>query len=217
MRKRKIKNLLLGKFDPTTYENFIIVNKEYHKKEKMYLQKETVKSFSKMRKQALSDNINLKIISGTRNFHEQKLIWEQKYKEYKSSGISDLKIISKIMEWSAMPTTSRHHWGTDIDINGFDDYFKEGNLQADLEYRWLQENAKEFGFQQVYTKKEKGKRTSGYNEEKWHWSYMPIARNYLNLYKELITYKDITGFSGSEFAKELDIINRYIISGIFDK
>ena len=149
MRNRKIKNLLLGKFDPKTYDDFIIVKKEYHRKESMYLQKDTLKSFLNMRNQALNDNINLKIVSGTRNFEDQKLIWEQKYKEYKSSGISDINTISKIMEWSAMPATSRHHWGTDIDINGFDDYFYKGNFKANLEYKWLQENAKEFGFQQV--------------------------------------------------------------------
>ena len=26
-----------------------------------------------------------------------------------------------------MPSTSRHHWGTDIDINGFDKYFDGTN------------------------------------------------------------------------------------------
>ena len=26
------------------------------------------------------------------------------------------------MLWSSMPSTSRHHWGTDIDINGFEKY-----------------------------------------------------------------------------------------------
>ena len=116
-----------------------------------------------------------------------------------------------------MPTTSRHHWGTDIDINGFDDYFSDENKKANKEYKWLLINAHKFDFCQVYTKKGEGrKRRSGYNEEKWHWSYMPLARKYLNLYQKTITYKDINGFSGSQFAKEMDIINKYVF-GISDR
>ena len=65
-----------------------------------------------------------------------------------------------------MPSTSRHHWGTDIDINGFDDYFSEENKKANKEYRWLVINAPKFDFFQVYTEKGEGKRRTGYNEEK---------------------------------------------------
>jgi DNA-directed RNA polymerase specialized sigma24 family protein len=39
---------------------------------------------------------------------------------------------------------------------------------------------------------------------------MPLSSGYLEEYKELITYKDINGFSASEFAKELDIIKEFV-------
>ena len=119
--------------------------------------------------------------------------------------------IRKIMLWSSMPSTSRHHWGTDIDINGFDTYFNGTNEKANKEYEWLQNNAHKFGFCQVYSEKKEGGRTTGYNEEKWHWSYMPIANQLLEDYKKLITYSDIKDFSASELAKELNIIEEYVL------
>ena len=215
MTNSEIKDLLIGKFKVETHPYFVLVDKKYHDKSEMYLQKQTLESFIKMREAAEKDGIQLTIISGTRDFYSQKSIWERKYNNYKKEELSEVEIIKKIMLWSSMPTTSRHHWGTDIDINGFDDYFSEENKKANKEYRWLVINAPKFDFCQVYTKKGEGKRKSGYNEEKWHWSYMPLARKYLNLYQKTITYEDISGFSGSQFAKEMDIINKYVL-GISD-
>ena len=215
MTNSEIKDLLIGKFKVETHPDFVLVDKKYHNKSEMYLQKQTLESFIKMREAAEKDGIHLTIISGTRDFYSQKSIWERKYNNYKKEGLSEIEIIKKIMLWSSMPTTSRHHWGTDIDINGFDDYFSEENKKANKEYKWLLINAPKFDFCQVYTEKGEGKRRTGYNEEKWHWSYMPLARKYLNLYQKTITYKDISGFSGSQFAKEMDIINKYVF-GISD-
>ena len=160
---------------------------------------------------AEKDGINLTIVSGTRNFNSQKGIWERKYKAHKTEGLSDIENIKKIMLWSSMPSTSRHHWGTDIDINGFEKYFDGNNEKANKEYEWLVNNAHKFGFCQVYTEKGDGKRTTGYNEEKWHWSYMPLSSDYLKKYKELITYSDISEFSASEFAQELNIIEEFVL------
>ena len=215
MTNSEIKDLLIGKFKVETHPYFVLVDNKYHDKSEMYLQKQTLESFIKMREAAEKDGIHLTIISGTRDFYSQKSIWERKYNNYKKEGLSEIEIIKKIMLWSSMPTTSRHHWGTDIDINGFDDYFSEENKKANKEYKWLLINAPKFDFCQVYTEKGEGKRRTGYNEEKWHWSYMPLARKYLNLYQEIVTYEDINGFSGSQFAKEMDIINKYVF-GISD-
>ena len=47
---------------------------------------------------------------------------------------------------------------------------------------------------------------------------MPLSSDYLKKYKDLITYKDISGFSASEFAEELNIIKEFVfgISGEWD-
>lgn len=204
------KDFLTGKFDERNHPNFILLdNKYYRNSRKMYLQKETLESFIRMHESAKNDGISLIIVSGTRNFEVQKGIWEKKHKERKEKGMSDVEIIQDIMIWSSMPSTSRHHWGTDIDINSTDDaYFLSG--KGEKVYKWLTENANKFGFCQVYNKKGDGRKT-GYNEEKWHWSYMPLATGYLNEYKNLVSYKDINDFSSSYFAKELNIISEFVL------
>jgi len=209
-REIEMKNFLIGKFQLNEHSNFVLVDKKYHNKSEMYLQKETLKSFIKMRDAAEKDGITLTIVSGTRSFNSQKSIWERKYKINKAEGLSDIANIKKIMLWSSMPSTSRHHWGTDIDINGFDKYFDGKNEKSNNEYKWLVNNASKFGFCQVYTEKGNEKRHTGYNEEKWHWSYMPLSSEYLKQYKQHITYTDINGFSASKFAKELDIIKEFV-------
>ena len=50
--------------------------------------------------------------------------------------------------------------------------------------------------------------------EKWHWSYMPIAKGYLNAYLEIVNYSDINGFMGEKLAKRLEIKTQYV-DGIF--
>ena len=208
--KIKQKDFLMGRFNPKTHPDFVKVDKEYHTKSEMYLLKETLEAFIKMRESAKLDGISLTIVSGTRNFDAQKRIWEKKYEKNKNKGLSDIENIKKIMVWSSMPSTSRHHWGTDIDINGFDEYFDGKNPKANKEYEWLKENASKFGFCQTYTEKKEGGRLTGYNEEKWHWSYMPIAKQLLEDYSKLIDYTDIKGFSASEFSQELNIIEKYV-------
>ena len=208
--KIKQKDFLMGRFNPKTHPDFVKVDKEYHTKSEMYLLKETLEAFIKMRESAKLDGISLTIVSGTRNFDAQKRIWEKKYEKNKNKGLSDIENIKKIMVWSSMPSTSRHHWGTDIDINGFDEYFDGKNPKANKEYEWLKENASKFGFCQTYTEKKEGGRLTGYNEEKWHWSYMPIAKQLLEDYSKLIDYTDIKGFSASEFSQELNIIEKFV-------
>ena len=146
MTNSEIKDLLIGKFKVEIHPDFVLVDKKYHDKSEMYLQKQTLESFIKMREAAEKDGIQLTIISGTRDFYSQKSIWERKYNNYKKEELSEVEIIKKIMLWSSMPTTSRHHWGTDIDINGFDDYFSEENKKANKEYKWLLINAPKFDF-----------------------------------------------------------------------
>ena len=103
---------------------------------------------------------------------------------------------TEILKYSSMPGTSRHHWGTDIDVNSLSpSYFESG--KGKKEYEWLRDNAYEFGFCQVYS--EKGnEREYGYEEEKWHWSYIPIASKFTQYFKENMRAKDINGFDGSD-------------------
>ena len=71
-------NLLTGKFEPSDHKNFTLVDPKYHTKSKMFLQKETLDAFINMRNAAQKEGINLRIVSGTRNFTDQQKIWDKK-------------------------------------------------------------------------------------------------------------------------------------------
>ncbi len=197
-------DFVLGKFDYKSDSTFVKVESRYSVKE-IYLNHLVYQAFLKMAKAAKRDSIDLKILSGTRNFYEQKAIWNRKWNRY--SNLNPTERSKKILEYSSMPSTSRHHWGTDIDLNSLNNsYFNTGKgLRT---YTWLKEHANNFGFYQVYTNKNNGR--TGYNEEKWHWSFVPLASKYLDFYNSNIKTEDISGFEGSQLAKDLRIIEDFV-------
>jgi len=200
-----------GQFEFKNHDDFVQVDSTYANKE-IYLQRKTYKTFKAMADSAKADGINFTIVSGTRNFDAQKSIWDRKWKA--SNASNGLAKAKEILEYSSMPMTSRHHWGTDIDLNDLNNsYFESG--QGKKEYEWLKANANAFGFYQPYTDKSLNGRT-GYNEEKWHWSYLPLASRYLQFYNENITNADIKGFKGAELADEIDMVKNYV-NGISEK
>lgn len=204
-------DFVTGQFDFTTHDDFVKVDPQYADKE-IYLHEKTYKSFRAMVDSARADGITFTLISGTRNYGNQKAIWEGKWTQSDSS--TALGKARGILEYSSMPMTSRHHWGTDIDLNDLNNsYFESG--QGLKEYNWLKENANDFGFYQPYTDKSLNDRT-GYNEEKWHWSYLPLAKQYLKYYNSNISNSDISGFDGSDLAEEIDMVKNYV-NGISSK
>ncbi len=194
------KEYLIGKINPPADSRFSSYGG-------YYLRNEALQSFLEMQKAAKSSGITLRIISATRTFDYQKGIWERKWKTYSSKLGAD-NIATQIMKYSAMPSASRHHWGTDIDINNlYLSYWRSKKGQA--EYKWLVENAPDYGFCQPYT----ADRPSGYNEEKWHWSFFPLSRPFAEAYKETIKDSDIANlnFLGANTASNLKIIDNYVL------
>lgn len=203
--------LITGHFEFREHEDFVRVADSLSDKE-IYLQKPTYNAFLKMADSARRDGIGLIILSGTRNFQYQKAIWDRKWQN--SETETDLAMAREILLYSSMPMTSRHHWGTDIDLNKLNNrWFEEG--EGRKIYDWLKTNANDFGFYQPYTNKSLNNRT-GYEEEKWHWSYMPLAGPYLEFYNQQMTNEDITGFNGSELAPQIDMVGNFV-NGVSEK
>lgn len=200
------KEFLMGKFDYRKDVRFILVDKKWCDKE-IYLQKKPYQAFVKMAEAAKKADIDLSVVSGTRNFYDQKIIWEKKWKNNQKKIKNTKDNALKILLYSSMPATSRHHWGTDIDINSVEESYFNSSKGKKV-YRWLVENAHKYGFCQVYS--DKNKKRTGYNTEVWHWSYMPLSNYYLENYVKNISYSDITGFLGSESAKEINMIQNYV-------
>lgn len=206
---------IMGRFDPARHPDFVPVDSQYADRAGMYLRRETYEAFLRMRAAAERDGIKLQIRSATRNFYAQKKIWEDKWTgarliesgEDLSKTTPDPKARAlKILRYSSMPGSSRHHWGTDIDLNNFEnDWFAEGE-GLDL-YNWMKAHAHEYGFCQPYT----AGRPYGYLEERWHWSYMPLSSPFTAFAREHLRNELIDGFLGSETAVSIDIVRKYVL------
>ena len=186
------------------------------------LEKNTFTAFEKMRKAALNDGIKIKVISGFRDFKRQKEIWNGKFLRFtKEKKLSGIDAINEIIRFSTIPGTSRHHWGTEIDV--IDEKYKnEKNPLIAAKYendgifsklkKWMDENSEKFGFYLVYTDDSS---REGFEYEPWHYTYLPISKKYLNEFLkidiiEIISKIDI---EGKELFNE-KFITDYLINNI---
>lgn len=200
------KNVLLGRFNPSSDSSFVKIDAAHCDKPNMYLQREAYEAYLRMYDAARQEGIELTIISATRNYDSQRAIWNRKWSRL--SGSDSAKVCS-IMRYSSMPGTSRHHWGTDMDFISVEpDYWtKDEGLRI---YHWLEKNARFYGFFQPYTADPS---RTGYAEERWHWSYAILSIPYLEEYLRTVKPSDISGFEGAWLVTSLDIINTYV-SGV---
>lgn len=173
---------LIGKGNPD------IIGDSYTSK----MHKEAKAAFLKMKDAAAKDGMTIEVVSAYRSFQRQKEIFEGKYNRFTQQGLSPMEAIKKIIEYSTIPGTSRHHWGTDIDIiDGGVSPRPESVLQPDLFHgkgpfcklkEWLDGHANDFGFYEVYTDNANRK---GFKYEPWHFSYAPISIPMLEAYRKL--------------------------------
>ena len=209
---------LIGDIDPANDPMFARIPDKYIGGSRVWGHKDAVAAFIRMAEDAAANGYKLKIVSAFRSFSDQKKIWEDKWTGKTLVGGKKLNVsvpdpkarALKILEFSSMPGTSRHHWGTDFDINALDNkYFT--TRDGKRIYDWLVGHAATYGFCQVYTPKggENG-RTTGYEEEKWHWSYRPVADWYLKQYPIDVGYERLEGFEGADTASDIDVIGNYV-------
>lgn len=207
---RASKDYLLGKIDYKTHPDFVEVDKKHTSKPpgEVYLRKEAYEAFVQMFEAAKADGIKLSILSAARNFDKQKAIWNGKWNGSYAKIKDEEKRTLAILKFSAMPCTSRHHWGTDIDLNDLSNStFEKG--EGKKVYEWLVAHAPEYGFCNVYSAKD-DKRPEGYEQERWHWSYLPLAKIFTKQFLQTVTYDDIKGFEGDGSAQKLEVIKKYV-------
>lgn len=196
---------LIGDIDPSTHRDFDKMRSKYCSKTS-YLREDCYDAFKDMWAAARKDGIQLIVVSATRSLSYQKGIWNRKWLTF---GGAENARAEKILQYSSMPGTSRHHWGTDLDLNALNNEYFENGEGAKI-YAWLSAHASEYGFFQPYTAFNPY-RDAGYREEKWHWSYYPIASQMQRAYRKMIGYSDLKGFMGDEYAEKLKVINNYVM------
>jgi LAS superfamily LD-carboxypeptidase LdcB len=209
---------IMGQFEPAEHPDFVPVEVKYADRGGMYLHKDTYAAFLRMHAAAAADGVNLVVRSATRNFNSQKGIWEAKWngtrkiengKDASKAYPNPVDRALKILEYSSMPGSSRHHWGTDIDLNNFtNEWFETG--EGKKIYDWLQTHAAKYGFCQPYSPKG-AERPNGYNEERWHWSYLPLSLPLTDLASVELKDEMIEGFLGSETALEIGVVEKYVL------
>ena len=188
----------------------------------IHLEKETYSAFIKMKDAAEKDGIIIKLVSGFRDFYRQQMIWNNKYKKFTNEfSLDGPTAIKEIIRFSTIPGTSRHHWGTEIDIidKNFENEkdlliskkYEEGGIFNSLK-KWMDKNSKRFGFYIVY---DDDSNRPGFEYEPWHYTYKPISdlyqREFLKLNLKSIISK--TKVEGKEFIND-EFIKKYIDENI---
>ncbi len=170
---------LLGKGKPKLY------GRDYA------LRKKANEAFKDMQIDASREGINLYIVSGYRSFKTQQHIWNKKYKSYRKRGLTPQQCIEQITRYSTIPGTSRHHWGTEIDLidTAVDlpknvlhpKHYTQNGVFCPLK-EWMDKNAANYGYNLVYTNNQE---RTGFNYEPWHYSYKELSINYLKKFLEI--------------------------------
>jgi LAS superfamily LD-carboxypeptidase LdcB len=159
------------------------------------LQAEVARQLARLQADARAAGFELAIASSFRSFERQLLIWNGKAcgqrPVYDDAGklvdiraMGDAGKLAAIMRFSAIPGTSRHHWGTDLDV--FDAAAMPAGYQLQLSaaevadnglfgamHGWLDERmaaGESHGFFRPYAV-DRG----GVAVERWHLSYAPAS------------------------------------------
>ncbi len=154
------------------------------------LHHEVIPKLQLLRKSAAFAGHELAIASSFRSFQQQLLIWNQKALGKRTlldndenivdpTTLSPTQLLFTILRWSALPGTSRHHWGSDFDI--YDRAALPPNYQLQLTqheadhlfgdfHKWLDHNLEDFNFYRPFYCD-----GGGVAPEPWHISYAPVA------------------------------------------
>lgn len=188
------------------------------------LEIETMKAHKTMSAAAAKDGIKIEVASAFRSYQRQLQIWSGKYQRFTAAGLSPVAAMEKIIAYSTIPGTSRHHWGTDVDLI---DGGASPRPKSVLEPRhfhgkgpfckfkeWMDSNSESFGFYEVYTDNAKRK---GFKYEPWHFSYKPVSQKYLEAYLKLDIKAELERLEipGSKHIDE-QFIENYIQNNISD-
>lgn len=187
----------------------------------------------KLIEEAEAAGFDLQVASGFRSFARQLSIWNAKALGQRATldadgqpidmdRLSDEEKLFAILQWSALPGASRHHWGTDIDV--FDASRMPSDYQLQLTIAETEGSGPFTEFHQWLTLHLTRNRNDfyrpyipgagGVSPEPWHLSYAPLANIYATqlteaLLREKILVADI--LLKDAILKNLnDIFNRYL-------
>ena len=119
---------------------------------------DTAAKWQQMVAAAAADGIVLLIVSGFRSIDYQACLIRKK--------INAGQRVSDILKVNAAPGYSEHHTGRAVDIATPGSRPLTEEFENSAAFRWLCENASDFGFQMSYPRGN----PQGFNYEPWHWA-----------------------------------------------
>ena len=116
---------------------------------------------------AQKEGINLAPCSGYRSYELQERNYNNKVSFYESQGYSNKDAKVKAATIIMPPGSSEHNLGYAMDIVCVDEWFEDT-----AEFKWLTENAADYGFIMRYPKDKQDITKVIY--EPWHWRYVGV-------------------------------------------
>ena len=159
------------------------------------MQQQAADAFARLQADAREAGYQLTIASSFRSFARQAAIWNGKAsgarpihddagRPLNSADLSRRQLLHAILRFSALPGTSRHHWGSDVDV--YDAAAVDAGYAVQLTpqevapggcfdgfHCWLDERMaadESHGFFRPYARD-----TGGVAVERWHLSYAPVS------------------------------------------
>jgi len=219
-----ITSIIFSQNDVTKGNLFLLGKENLKETLKSGLLHEAYLKFKQMQNDAKKEGIEIEIVSGYRSYEKQKDIWNNKYNKNFENGILGIKNINRIIQYSTLPGTSRHHWGTDIDIIDkrfvpkgdllIEKNYAENGIYSQLFY-WMKKNSKKYGFYLVYDDSPKRK---GFKFEPWHYSYKPLSVIFLRRFIEgnlLFKITQDSSLLGRQFIHD-SFLESYLKENILD-
>ena len=134
------------------------------------LQTEAAEAFLSMQAAAAKDGVDVRMQSGYRSVSYQKKLYDDKTQYYRNKGLSEAAAREKAAAIVNPPGCSEHNCGLAADLNSPEHTTLDTGFADTAAFRWLCENAEQYGFILRYPKEAES--VTGITYEPWHWRYV---------------------------------------------
>ncbi len=132
------------------------------------LDKNVAVHYERMYNDARAQGVYLTPCSGYRSYSTQETLFNRKINLYLNQGYSYSKAVEKAATIVMPPGSSEHNLGYAMDIVCVEEWFENTR-----EFKWLQQNAADYGFILRYPKNKQHITKVIY--EPWHWRYVGVT------------------------------------------
>ena len=134
------------------------------------LQTEAANAFLSMQAAAAKDGVDVRMQSGYRSVAYQTKLYEKKTQYYRDKGFEEAAAREKAAAIVNPPGYSEHNCGLAADLNSPEHTTLDTGFADTAAFRWLCENAEQYGFILRYPKEAES--VTGITYEPWHWRYV---------------------------------------------